>query len=89
MSSRPVAPTSKQCDEYPFRSTNEGDYTSGDATPRRWDGCEMPDPPDTGPTGFSRCFINERQNGSAGGYLAGFYLQQRMLTGDPFQIAFS
>ena len=82
-------PSGKQCDEYPFRSTNEGAYTGGDSTPRSWDGCEMPDPPRTGPTGFSRCFINEKQNGSAGGLLGGFYLQQRMLTSDPFQVAFS
>ena len=49
----------------------------------------MPDLPRSGPSGFSRCFINEKQNQSAGGYLSGFYRQQRMLRGDPFQIAFA
>ncbi len=78
----------KQCDEYPFRSTYEGAYTGGHPTPRSWDGCEMPDPPRSGPSGFSRCFINGQQNGSAGGTLVGFYKQQRMLGNDPFQVAF-
>lgn len=48
----------------------------------------MPDPPRSGPSGFSRCFINGQQNGSAGGTLVGFYKQQRMLGNDPFQVAF-
>ncbi|WP_329000892.1 hypothetical protein OHA18_41485 [Kribbella sp. NBC_00709] len=81
-------PAQKQCDEYPFRSTYEGAYTSGDPTPRSFPGCEMDDPERTGPSGFSRCFINETQNGSAGAYLVNFYRAQRMLANDPFQIEF-
>jgi hypothetical protein len=81
-------PTGMQCDEYPFRSTYEGAYTGGDPTPRSFPGCQMPDPTRTGPSGFSRCFINATQNQSAGAYLGNFYRDQRMLATDPFQITF-
>ncbi|WP_344209423.1 hypothetical protein [Kribbella sancticallisti] len=48
----------------------------------------MPDPERTGPSGFSRCFINATQNQSAGAYLGNCYRGQRMLANDPFQIKF-
>jgi hypothetical protein len=39
-------------------------------------------------TGWSRCFINDGQNGSAGATYVNFLKDERMLDDDPFQIAF-
>lgn len=80
-------PDGMQCDEYPFRSTHEGAYTAG-GDARSFDGCQMPDPARTGPTGFSRCFIPASQNMSAGALLGAFYSNERMLDGDPFQVGY-
>jgi hypothetical protein len=81
-------PTGKSCDEYPFRSTNQGASTGGSAVARSFPDCQMPDPQRTGATGFSRCFIIAGQNSSAGGTLGGFYANERMLQGDPFQVGY-
>lgn len=82
-------PTGYSCDEYPFRSTYEGAYTS--STPgvaRSFSWCQMPDSYATGPNGWSRCFIPASQNSSAGGFLSAFYANERMMDGDRFQVAF-
>ncbi len=81
-------PAGLQCDEYPFRSVQQGAFTSGSTVARSQPGCQMPDPARTGPTGWSRCFITGTQNGSAGGTLGNFYSRERMLTGDPFQVGY-
>lgn len=79
-------PDGYQCDEYPFRSTYNGAYTSGGGQARSQSWCQMPDPERTGPTGWSRCFILAGQNQSAGGILGGFYGSERILDGDAFQV---
>lgn len=79
-------PNNMQCDEYPFRSAYEGAFTSGATQARSYPGCQMPDPARTGPTGWSRCFINAGQNGSAGGTLSAAYSSERILDGDRFQL---
>lgn len=81
-------PIGDECDEYPFRSTYQGAYTSKATTARSFPSCQMPDPKRTGPTGWSRCFIPATQNKSAGGTLGNFYAAQRMLDKDPFQIGY-
>lgn len=81
-------PVGKQCDEYPFRSTYQGAYTSGATQARSLPWCKMPDPQRTGSKGWSRCFIPSGQNSSAGGTTGGFYRQQRMLPHDKFQIGY-
>ena len=90
-------PTGYQCDEYPFRSTYQGAFTATDefgnsmaGVARSFNGCQMPqgDLNRTGPNGWSRCFINETQNLSAGGRLGGQYGEWRILDGDKFQVGF-
>jgi hypothetical protein len=81
-------PTGYQCDEYPFRSTYEGAYTSGATQARSLPWCKMPDPQRTGPSGWSRCFIPSGENSSAGGTTGAFYRAERMLAHDPFQIGY-
>lgn len=50
----------------------------------------MPDAYATGIAGFSRCFIQGGQNGSAGALLGAFYRgPQRILDGDRFQVAWT
>jgi hypothetical protein len=81
-------PTGYQCDEYPFRSTYNGAYTSGATQARSQPWCQMPDPALTGPSGWSRCFIPSSQNLSAGGILGAFYSNERILDTDPFQVGY-
>jgi hypothetical protein len=79
-------PAGYSCDEYPFRSTYQGAFTSGATQARSIANCQMPDPPQTGPNGWSRCFIPATQNSSAGGLLSAFYSDERIMDGDPFQV---
>jgi hypothetical protein len=90
-------PTGYHCDEYPFRSTFQGAWMAMDeygnsmsGVARSFTGCQMPagDLNRTGPTGWSRCFINETQNLVAGGRLGGKYGEWRILDGDKFQVGF-
>ncbi|WUH97690.1 hypothetical protein OHR68_29795 [Spirillospora sp. NBC_00431] len=90
-------PTGKSCDEYPFRSSYQGAYTQnpqGSArtfAPPNTSWCEM-DPSwrvptgVTGSTGWSSCMIPRRQNSGAGGRLAPFYFNNRILDQDPFHV---
>lgn len=81
-------PVGYQCDEYPFASTYQGASTSGATNARSLSWCQMPDPVGSGPNGWSRCFIPQFDNSSAGGTTGAFYKAQRMLDGDPFQIGY-
>ena len=81
-------PKGYQCDEYPFRSTHQGAYTSHATKARSFSGCRMKDPRRTGSTGWSRCFIPTKQNLGAGGVLSAFYGSERILDGDRFQIGY-
>ena len=81
-------PKGYQCDEYPFRSTHQGAYTSHATKARSFSGCRMKDPRRTGSTGWSRCFIPTEQNLGAGGVLSAFYGSERILDGDRFQIGY-
>lgn len=81
-------PDGWQCDEYPFRSTYQGASTSGATEARSHTNCAMTDPERTGPTGWSRCFIPAGQNASAGGILSGFYLNERVIDGEQFQVGY-
>lgn len=83
-----LRPTGWECDEYPFRSTHQGAATSGATLARSHTNCAMTDPERTGPTGWSRCFIPAGQNSSAGGVLSGFYGNERVLDGEPFQVGY-
>lgn len=76
-------PPNKSCDEYPLASTSQGAAT-GPA--RSFPGCGMNDPASTGPTGFSRCFIDANQNSSGGGILQADFRRDRVLDGDAFVV---
>jgi len=81
-------PSGYQCDEYPFRSTYQGAATGGGTQARSFPWCQMPDPQQTGSSGWSRCFIPAGQNLSAGGLLGAFYSNERILDGDLFQVGY-
>jgi hypothetical protein len=83
-----TVPKGAQCDEYPFRSTKEGAYTSKATAARSLPWCRTTDPERKGAKGWSRCFISVRQNLSATGTLSAFYLDERMLDGDRFQVGY-
>jgi hypothetical protein len=83
-----------QCDEYPFRSTQEGaaSLENRDAGGRTFSGCRMEDHLDhltlgaTGPFGWSSCFIEPQQNVDAGRDLGIWYGQNRIINGDAFYV---
>lgn len=81
-------PPGLQCDEYPFRSTYQGAFTGAGGIARSHQGCNMPDPVGSGPTGWSRCFIPSGQNSSAGGLLGGFYGNSRIIDGEAYQVGY-
>ncbi|MFK4101503.1 hypothetical protein ACI2L1_15760 [Streptomyces sp. NPDC019531] len=82
-------PTGYSCDEYPFRSTWQGAFTS--ATPpnpgRTFDWCQISALPQgvTGPNGWSACMIPATENSNAGSQdLRVFYNDNRVIEQDPF-----
>lgn len=82
-------PIGYSCDEYPFRSTNQGAATTPTPGPARSQpGCQMPDPERTGAAGWSRCFIPTAENSGAGAALGNYYADDHMLQGDPFQVGY-
>ena len=87
------APRSTSCDEYPFRSTYQGAYTVDPRhnRPRVPDGCNMRPLYSSFPKGYSRCFINARQNENGGRWVGRFYGTgqggQRLLDGDGFYVS--
>jgi len=92
-------PAGKSCDEYPFASTYEGasnqpygrtfviigginggganEFVCGVPLPRR-------QPGETG--GYSACMINESDNSGGGSDLGVFYLDNRVIDGDRFEV---
>lgn len=76
-----------ECDEYPFRSTQEGAYTGGGAArTHSWCQITLRSTGSIGPTGFSICMIPKEQNRKAGDQIAAFYRDNRMLDNDPFYV---
>jgi hypothetical protein len=77
------------CDEYPFRSTWQGarqELLAG-YHGRTFDWCGISQlPQESGERGWSACWIPFSQNSSAGGLLASFYRQNRVITWDPFWV---
>jgi hypothetical protein len=89
------APSSTTCDEYPFRSTKQGAYTvdPNHNLPRTFSFCHLPRNSHNGPHGYSRCFINGKQNTAGGNWVGRFYSTgsggQRLLDGDGFYVGIS
>lgn len=84
-----LRPPGKQCDEYPFASSQEGASPATPRGPARTfpDICNgMPGATGSGVVGFSRCFIDATQNKKAGDRTRKLYREQRILVGDPFQV---
>ncbi|GGN93529.1 hypothetical protein GCM10010112_81860 [Actinoplanes lobatus] len=87
------APKSTSCDEYPFRSTYQGAHT-GDPygnNPRTFKFCKFPEADaDFGSKGYSRCFINAKQNSVGGSWIGVFYgdssTGMRILDNDKFYV---
>lgn len=78
-------PAGLSCDEYPFQSSQQGASTGG-GPGRTFEGCQVPLPAGTGPSGYSACMIDETDNSDGGNALGSFYLDQRMLNGDAFYV---
>ncbi|MBC6462270.1 hypothetical protein [Actinomadura sp. HBU206391] len=83
-------PQGKSCDEYPFRSTQQGASTANPQGPARtftW--CSIPEPTGvTGPIGYSVCMIDSTQNSTGGSILnSQFYLPYRVIQNDPFTVS--
>lgn len=84
-------PAGTQCDEYPFRSTGEGaSTTTAPGRARTQPQCRMPKDSITakGPSGFSRCYVYDKANSSAGGLLGAFYATERLYDGETFYIGY-
>lgn len=91
-------PTDYECDEYPFRSTQQGASTSGTPfAPRTFPpgNCPLTDTwPNTpvvttyiGSDGWARCNIPRSHNQKGGERLATFYRDERVLPGDWFHVS--
>jgi hypothetical protein len=78
-------PSTHSCDEYPFRSTHQGAFTGG-GTGRTFSFCQIAVLPQgvSGLNGWSACMILRGENSSAGGFLQGFYVRNRVIEGDRF-----
>jgi hypothetical protein len=83
-------PRGKTCDEYPFASTRQGPYVAKKTNPRTFEWCSLPADSDDGPNGYSRCYINGKQNSEGGTQLGIFYGAYtggaRVLSGDAFRV---
>ena len=83
-------PEGKTCDEYPFASTRQGPYVAKQTNPRTFSWCSLPRDSDRGANGYSRCYINGKQNSEGGGQLGIFYGAYtggaRVLSGDAFRV---
>ena len=81
-----LAPSTNNCDEYPFASTYEGAWTGG-GTARTQSGCYyVVLNPSTGSSGYSICSVDAAQNSGAGSDLGGFYARNRVIDRDPFMV---
>jgi hypothetical protein len=86
-------PSGYSCDEYPFRSTYNGAYTSSPppapaALGRTFSWCQITTLPQgvTGAAGWSACMIPAAENSSGGGYLSSFYSSERVIDHDKFYV---
>ncbi|MEU1094070.1 hypothetical protein [Streptomyces sp. NPDC005877] len=91
-------PVGYECDEYPFRSTQEGAKTSGTPfAPRTFSFCPLTDQwpqtpvvnTDIGSQGWARCNIPGDHNNAGGQALKAFYLNERVLPSDQFYVVVS
>ena len=81
-------PAGRSCDEYPFASTYQGAFLSGGAA-RTFSFCQvsLPNPPSTGPVGYSVCMIDAAENSEAGSALNSvLFVPYRILDGDAFYV---
>jgi hypothetical protein len=84
---RYLRPDTKNCDEYPFRSTYQGAYTADPRGPARtFDWCQVNEPAGTGPVGYSVCMIDADQNNRGASALGQFYIDERVLDRDGFRV---
>lgn len=83
-------PTGKQCDEYPFASSNQG-ASKVTGVGRTFSYCQIIEykQNQTGPDGFSACMIDRTQNLSGGGQLGVFYRTNRVIANDAFRVYIS
>jgi len=79
--------TGYECDEYPFASSRQGAASGGAA--RVLPGCRWAQVAGSGVSGFSRCMISQAANRAGGQLIASFYLQQRVLPDDWFNVRVS
>ncbi|AHH98776.1 hypothetical protein GCM10010174_85470 [Kutzneria viridogrisea] len=61
------------CDEYPYKTTREGSYTSTNGNPQAWNGSARP--------------INKEDNSEAGTQLGVFYGTNRVLDNEAFTVS--
>ncbi len=84
-----VRPATKSCDEYPFASTRQGAYTGSPVRKgRTFSKCTIPQLP-TGKVPdatYSACMIDETQNSLGGSRLNSFFLANRVIDGDVFEV---
>lgn len=90
-----------ECDEYPFRSSEQGAWTQAPppatAQARTFDWCQLtwpntivittnPQQPPIGSAGYSRCNIPRTDNQAGGQHLRNFYGSNRILPGEWFDV---
>jgi hypothetical protein len=79
-------PQGKDCDEYPFASTEQGAFLGGGAA-RTFDWCQIDEPEGEGQVGYSVCMIDSEQNQRGGSDLnTVLFLPFRIIDGDPFHV---
>lgn len=82
-------PANRDCDEYPFASTLEGAASGGGSARVLLPWCQitLPQPPSTGPVGYSVCMIDRNENQQAGSLLNSvLYVPYRVIDGDAFNV---
>ncbi|GIG90786.1 NucA/NucB deoxyribonuclease domain-containing protein [Plantactinospora endophytica] len=81
-------PGGYSCDEYPFQSTSQGAYTGGWPQGYTFDGCQIDWVPvrHVGADGWSVCYIPAFENSSGGNELNRFYVNNRVLNRDAFDV---
>jgi hypothetical protein len=72
------------CDEYPIATSAQG--LSAGGRRRTFDGCNINERQENGPTGASACMITARENNAQGGLNSAFWYDERVMHADPFRI---
>ncbi|MBL7508929.1 hypothetical protein I6A84_01170 [Frankia sp. CNm7] len=82
------AVTDRSCDEYPFKSANEGLGDDPDWLNHRrtFDYCWFGLPRQTGSIGASVCMVLNTEQNIQGGTISTFYQDWRVMNGDPFWV---